>query len=83
MTANDSTPAWQRCAAAQPVGQRARGRAVDMLLVVLIVGIVLFDALQSIEPVLAKVRACARESWGLCRRGGGSTVGLHRKGACR
>jgi hypothetical protein len=41
---------------AQPVGQWGRGRAVDMLLVVLIVGIVLFEALQSIEPVLAKVR---------------------------
>jgi len=56
MTATDVTSSWQRSAAAQPVGQRARGRAVDLLLVVLIVGIVLFEALQTIEPVLAKAR---------------------------
>jgi hypothetical protein len=56
MTANDVTSSWQRLAAAQPVGQRARGGAVDLLLVALIVGIVLFDALQGIEPVLAKTR---------------------------
>jgi hypothetical protein len=56
MTATDVTSFRQRSAAAQPVGQRARGRAVDLLLAALIVGIVLFEALQTIEPVLAKAR---------------------------
>lgn len=56
MTANDVAYSWQRFAAAEPVGQRTRGRAVDLLLVTLIVGIVLLEALQSIEPVLAKAR---------------------------
>jgi hypothetical protein len=56
VTTNDVTSSWQRCAAARPVGQRARGRAVDALLVALIVGIVLLEAVQSTPTVLGKAR---------------------------
>jgi hypothetical protein len=54
VTANDVASSWQRFAAAQPV--KYQGLAVDLLLVALIVGIVLVEALQTLEPVLAKTR---------------------------